>query len=252
VKLAIAVNKIREHKEENFSIICDLVAEASKNDAELILFPETALTGLVNTDSPEKDLDLGETISGEFIEKLSMISKDLNIWIALGIFERENKTLYDTAILISPEKDIVLKHRRTDPGWHSPNAPADIYKEGSGFEAVETPFGRATFLICGELFHDDALEAVKKLNPDLLLIPMARSAYKIDDVQQWWDTEEKWFYVERAAKTGANCLFANCLGDGVLEDSFGGAMAVDKNGKIIAELPLHQQGILYVDMNHGG
>lgn len=252
MKLAVAINKIQTSKEENLSTIRDLVAEASKNGAKLVLFPETALTGLANTDSPEKDIDLGETIPGKFIKRLSMISKDLNIWIAIGIFERESKTLYDTAILISPEEGIVLKHRRTDPGWHSPSAPVDIYKEGNGFEAVETPFGRATFLICGELFHDDALEAVKRLKPDLLLIPMARSAYKIDDEQQWWDTEEKWFYVERAAKTGANCLFANCLGDGVLEDSFGGAMAIDKNGKIIAELPLFRQGILYVDMNSGG
>ncbi|AKI97758.1 carbon-nitrogen hydrolase family protein [Kosmotoga pacifica] len=249
MKCAVAVNKIHASKEENISFIRSLIEEAARNDAKLILFPETALTGLVNTDSPEKDLKLGESISGKYLEELSAMSKELGIWIALGVFEIEDGVLYDSAVLISPERKVALKHRRTDSGWHSPNAPADVYKEGNKHEMIETPFGKVAFLICGELFQDDALDAVKKLKPDLLLVPMARSAYKIDDVQYWWDTEEKWFYVERVAEVKANCLVANCLGDGDIEDSFGGAMAVDRNGRLIAELQLYKQGILYVDIN---
>ncbi|OAA31570.1 hypothetical protein AT15_05715 [Kosmotoga arenicorallina S304] len=249
MKFAIAVNKIHSRKEENFSIIKSLINEAAENGAELILFPEAAFTGLVNTDSPEKDLTLGESISGKYINELVSLSRELGIWIATGFFEIEDGVLYDSAVLISFDGRIVLKHRRTDSGWHSPKAPEEVYKEGSEHLAIETPFGRVAFLICGELFHDDALEQVKKLKPDILLVPMARSFYKVDNVQHWWDTDEKWFYLERLAQAKTNCLVANCLGDGIIEDSFGGAMAVDKLGNIIAELPLHKQGLLYVEID---
>ena len=249
MKCAVAINKIHASKEENFLIIRSLIKEAADNGAGLVLFPEAALTGLINTDLPENDLALGENVSGKYINELVSLSKKLGIWIATGFFEIEDRALYDSAVLISPDGNIALKHRRTDSGWHSPRAPKEVYKEGTERLVIETPFGRVAFLVCGELFHDDALDAVKKLRPDLVLVPMARSAYEVEDVQDWWDTDEKWFYLERLAQLRANCLIANCLGDGVIEDSFGGAMAVDKKGRIVAEFPLYNQGLLYVEMD---
>jgi predicted amidohydrolase len=249
MKAALAVNLVTPNSGANLAAILDMIAEAAGQGAELILFPEAALTGLINDDDPAQDLSLGEEIPGEVTRQLAVHCHEWNIWLAIGLLEREEGCLYDTAILIAPDGEIKLKYRRISKGWHGHLADAAVYGHGSEIPAVQTPFGSLAFLLCGDLFDDGLLERARQLQPDWLLFPFARNFADCAINQKRWDEEEMPAYAQRVRMLDVPTLMSNYLAVSVLEDgSFGGAWLVDANGQIQASLPLGQAGLLVVDL----
>ena len=100
-------------------------------------------------------------------------------------------------------------------------------------------------MICGDLFDDYLTEQVKSLKVDWLLYPFARCFDDGSHDQERCDEEEKPEYVESALKTGASCIMVNYLSSQDLGDgnSFGGAMVVGKDGRILKEVPLGKAGL---------
>ena len=47
------------------------------------------------------------------IEKAVALADELNIYFVFGFLEREDKNLYNTAILIDPDGDIIGRYRKT-------------------------------------------------------------------------------------------------------------------------------------------
>ncbi|MCI2426125.1 hypothetical protein LM597_01735 [Candidatus Acetothermia bacterium] len=114
---------------------------------------------------------------------------------------------------------------------------------------VSTVLGTFLFLICGDLFEDDLLTQVRKLQPDWLLVPFARCFDNGAYDQARWDREEKFEYIERAKIAETSTFMVNYLADRELDGgSFGGAMAVSPTGEIIGSLPIGKAGILYVEV----
>ncbi|EJF66949.1 carbon-nitrogen hydrolase [Dichomitus squalens LYAD-421 SS1] len=49
------------------------------------------------------------------ITRIEQISKETNVFLVVGVIERDNGTLYCTAIFVDPEKGYVAKHRKLVP-----------------------------------------------------------------------------------------------------------------------------------------
>jgi len=64
------------------------------------------------------------------------VAREQKIHIGIGILEREGNKFYDSAILITPDKGIVLKYRRMTSGWHGKHANPKVYCEGNEFKKV--------------------------------------------------------------------------------------------------------------------
>lgn len=176
-------------------------------------------------------------------------SKVKKIYISIGTFERENNKIYDSVFFFDPEREIPFKYRRISKGWHSEKASSEIYCEGDRVEIFQTKFGKFSFLIYSDLFEDNLINEVKKLNPDFVIIPFARCFEDGSYNQKRWDEEEKPFYIERVKLLGIPTFFVNYLASKELGGgSFGGAMFVSGEGEIIKEYPLGQEGILYVEI----
>ena len=56
MKAALAVNKVTRDVPANLAGMEQLAEEAADAGADLVLFPEAALTGLINNDDPAHDL----------------------------------------------------------------------------------------------------------------------------------------------------------------------------------------------------
>ncbi len=211
----------------------------------MIVFPEAVLTGLVNNDDPTHDLSFGIEVPGPEVQELVQLSTQTGMYIALGVLEREGKALYDTAILVTPERGVALRYRRVTPGWHGPKADPAIYRHGTGVECVQTPIGAFAFLLCGDLFDDSLVAEVRQRKPDFLLVPMARSLPDGSWDQKQWDAEKP-FYFEQVRKAGVTTLLTNYLADETLgnDRSFGGAMVVLPDGTLHAEFPIGKEGML--------
>jgi len=242
MKIALAVNSVVSDRAENLANIIRLAQEAAVRGAHLVLFPEAAPTGLVNNDDPEHDLPLGETTRGRTIRKLRQLSSANLIWIGAGFLERSRRTLYDSAALIDPLGQILLKYRRISPGWHGKEADPLSYGHGEDVPVAETTFGRVGFLICGDLFDDGIVARLREKQPDLVLFPFARSFEDGSWDTERWERDEKWAYAERVEFLGATTLMVNYLSK--IDGCFGGAMVVSPSGEITHELSPGDSGIL--------
>ncbi|MHB8071662.1 MAG: carbon-nitrogen hydrolase family protein [Candidatus Cryosericum sp.] len=221
------------------------VTQSAKAGAHLVLFSEAATTGLILNDDPKHDLMLGEPVPGPAVLHFAELAKANHIHVAFGILERDGAALYDSAVLVGPSGDLLLKYRRMDPSWHERSGDSRLYREGTECLAVDTPIGRFSFAICGDLFSDVVADQIREQHPNYVLMPFARC---FDDGlydQKRWETEERRIYVERVQKMGVTTLMTNSLGERSFDGgSFGGAMVVHADGRITHSLHLGMPGMI--------
>ncbi len=249
MRVALAVNYVLPDADANLEAIVRMTEEAAREGAELVLFPEAALTGLINNGDPEHDLPLGQPIPGPVTDSLAAVACRLGIYLAIGLLEREGHRLYDSAVLLTPEGGIVLRYRRRQPQWHGRDADPAVYRQGEEVAKCETPLGSFAFLICGDLFDDNIVARVRDLRPDWLLFPFARCFDDGSWDRQRWEREEQAAYVERVRLVRITTLMTNYLADSSLDGgSFGGALVVGGDGKVLASLRLGEVGILVADL----
>jgi len=248
MRVTLVVNHVTQNIETNFRYIVDAVYKCADNKTDLVLFPETAITGLINNDDPLHDLPLGSPIPGEYTNILTEVARDVRIHIGIGILEREGNRLYDSAILVTPDEGVVLRYRRITPGWHGKYADPKVYCHGNELKKVQIALGSFAFLICGDLFSNELITQVQQLQPDWLLFPFARCFPEGTYDQQKWD-EEKVKYIERVRLAGITTFMVNYLAEKELDGgSFGGAMVVSSTGEVIAEMPIGKEGLMYVEI----
>ena len=249
MKAALIVNRVLSDINENLAEILNLANKASDAGADLILFPEAALTSLINNDIPSHDLPLGQVIPGPITEELSQLARKRGNWVAMGLLERDDDRLYDTAIMITPKGGIVLKYRRIQPQWHGKKADASVYCQGTKLSNICTSFGSFSFMICGDLFEDELVRRLQRLQPDWLLVPFSRCFDDGSYDQERWDREEKDEYIKRVKTVGVTTLMTNYLADKeMLGGAFGGAMVISGDGTVIDSFPLGKVGMLLVDL----
>ncbi len=248
MKAALAINPVVTDIDANLMTILNMVNEAADDHADLVVFGEAALTGLINNDDPSHDLPLGQPIPGPVTDMLLALARKRHVWLAIGILEREGKTLYDSAVLLTPSGEVELKYRRIQPQWHGRSPDPSVYRQGTNLPRVETSFGSFAFLICGDLWDDELVERARDLRPDWLLYPFLNSL-----VGERWGKELKPSYAERAKLIGATTLMTSYLADLPPEDmdlggAVGGAIVVSSDGTVVDSLPPGRTGILLVDL----
>src|SRR3989337_2832154 len=90
IKLVLAqISSKRESKKENLLKIEQLTLKAKQQGADLIIFPELALTGYVLLDQV---FGLAETIPGPSTHKVEALAKKTGMHIIFGIPELSEKT----------------------------------------------------------------------------------------------------------------------------------------------------------------
>ena len=248
MKAALAVTRVTRDLESNIQGILRQVAEAASAGADLVLFPEAAVTGLVNNDDPSHDLPLGQAIPGPVTRRIAAEAARHSIYVALGILELDSGALYDSAVLFDPAGEIAMKYRRISRGWHGPRCDPSVYRHGASIEQAPTPLGSTVFLICGDLFDDSLVERVRNMHADYVLCPMSRCYDTLSYDQERWKRETKWEYAERAASLRTAVLVVNSLAEPEVGGDFGGALVIGPTGEILAELPIGQEGLLLADL----
>jgi predicted amidohydrolase len=214
----------------NFVRISNAVAEAKAGGADIACLPEAALLGWVNPDAHER----AQPIPGADSDKLCRLAADNDIYLCVGLAEKNGRKLYDSALLIDDCGRILLKHRKIDLLSELMTPP---YTAGDSVDVVKTRFGRIGLLICADTHEDETLDEMAALKPDLLLVPYGYAA-----------TEDAWpghgrllekVVRKTADKTGAFTVGTNLVGE-IMHGPwrgriFGGhSVAADKKGRTVA------------------
>lgn len=235
--------------EDTMGRVGSMVERASQEGADLVLFPEAVLTGLVNCDIPENDMRLAVPIPGKETDRIAGFARQYRIIVAVGLLERDNGSIYDCAVLFSAQGLMLMKYRRMQSQWHGKSADPLVYREGTCIERAETEGMSFSFLICGDLFDDGIVSLAKREGPDYVLLPMSRNFEDGSYDQERWDAQEKGAYAHQVKKLGIMTFITNSLEDPMPSGgSFGGAFIFDRNGVEVKSHPLGRSGILFAEV----
>lgn len=151
-------------KPGNLVRIENAMQQAKSAEVDIICFPEMALMGWVNPDAHQQS----QPIPGADSDTLAALARKYQMYMVIGLGEKDGEKLYDSAILLDPNGEILLKHRKVNILTELMDPP---YTPGKGVQVVETEFGKFGLMICADSFVEEVKEEMTALQPDLLLIP---------------------------------------------------------------------------------
>jgi nitrilase len=143
-----------------------LIAKAAAQGAKLIVFPEVFVSGYpfwLWGDQPAVIPGLeqkgfarlwqeGVDVPGPVTAQLGEAAREAGAYVMIGVNERESTfgrgTLYNSLLTFSPDGQLVGHRRKLVPTYKE----RTVWGQGDGstLEAVETPFGRVSGMICWE------------------------------------------------------------------------------------------------------
>ncbi len=220
----VPLRTIPREPETNLANLQKVLVQASLHRPDLICLPECTLTGYLYE---EADLEcFSEPIPGPVVERMADLARHYRINMCFGLLERTLTGFFDTAVLLDRQGEILLAHRKIHE-----SAP---FSTGNDVLNAKTDIGQLAVLICGDLFHDEVISRLSAC--DLLLLPMARSFDDSPDPARW-EREERQAYLDAVRTAGRTSCLVNALDVVPESPSFGGAMVVSADGRLLAESP---------------
>ena len=147
---------------------CRLIGEAAREEARLVVFPETFIPGYpvwIWTHTPATGSPFflrlfanSVTVPSEATDRIGAAARAAGAFVVVGISERDGGTLYNTLLYFDDTGRIVGKHRKLVPTCVERTVWGQ--GDGSGLKLVDTPFGKLGGLICWEHSMDLARYAL--------------------------------------------------------------------------------------------
>jgi len=158
--------KIMENKENLDRILLE-TKTAANNGADLIVFPECALTGYVFA-SREEAMPFMETIPGPSTDKLAAYCQELGVHVIVGLLEIDADRCFNAAVLMGPQ-GLVGKYRKN----HLPFLGIDRFIDPGDkpFQVYNTPVGNIGIHICYDCNFPESARVMTLLGADILALP---------------------------------------------------------------------------------
>ena len=134
---------------------------------DLLVFPELALSGYQFL-SQEEASELSEEIpSGKACQQIEKAIRGRELYVVLGIAEREHDALYNSAVLIGPA-GYIGTYRKThlffeETLWFTPG--------NTGFQVWDIGLAKIGLLVCFDWFYPEAARTLALKGADILCHP---------------------------------------------------------------------------------
>jgi nitrilase len=247
----------------------DLAAEAARNGAELVVFPETfipvypssrwakAFAGWQNEGAKETFARIAQNsvaVGSPAEQRLGACARELGVWLVTGVNEVEPErpgTIYNALLYHAPDGSLALHHRKLVPTNHERLVWGQ--GDGRGLHAVETGFGRIGGLVCWENYMPLARFALYESGVEIYVASTA------DDADAWQSTlvhiaRESRAYVispsafQRASSYPDDFPLKSEL-DGVGMLGRGGSAILAPDGSYLAGPLYDEEGIVYAELD---
>ncbi|MGI9530472.1 MAG: carbon-nitrogen hydrolase family protein [Lutimonas sp.] len=269
-KVAVAqVSPVFLDKNKTIDKACEIITEAGKEGAELIVFPEAFISGypdwvwlIPNSKGAElnelfiKLVENAVSVPDMSTEKLCKAAKAAGINVVMGMHERNietsNASLFNSLLFIDHTGKVLGKHRKLIPT----GGERLIWAQGDGttLQSYHTSIGKIAGLICWENYMPLARNAVYESGAQILAAPT-------------WDKSPNWqISMQHIAREGGVFVLSACMALKMTDipDHFdfkklypegrewintGNSCIVAPNGKILAGPMEAEEGILYAEID---
>jgi predicted amidohydrolase len=210
-------------KAANLAKMKGYIKAAAKRGADIILFPETAMTGYdVKDDDPAMHLANAETIPGPSTLELAELTSMYGVYVVLGMPEKDAADVsicYNSAAVLGPE-GVIGAYRKIHPAGKESLWAA----KGKDPLMFDTPWGPVGVGICYDTYcFPELTRYYSALGSRLYLNPTA-----VSNVQGWKDL----YYTQlkaRSIENGAFVVSSNLVGKDDTSFFPGGSLVLGPN-----------------------
>jgi len=220
------------HPQTNLQKIISTIRSAAERDAQLIMFPECALTGYAYN-SLDEAIPFAESIDGPSSQAVAEVCRETGAYAVAGFIEADGDKFYNAAMLIGPD-GVVGGYRKV----HLPFIGIDRFLTPGDrqFEVFDLPFGKVGLNICYDISFPEAARVLKLMGAELIAL-----------ITNW--PEAAWRSPEFMANTRAleNHVFYAATDRVGTERGWkfiGRSKIVDCNGDTVAEAGVEDEQLL--------
>ncbi|MFS0783063.1 carbon-nitrogen hydrolase family protein [Bacillus sp. 1P06AnD] len=208
-------------KWKNANRMAEYLREAKMQKADIVLFPELALTGYsIGCELEEQ----AESVEGETLTFLRSVCRELAIHSVISFPEKKEGSYYISSALIDDEGGIAGVYRKT----HLFGEEAASFKRGDCWPVFETKLGRIGVMICYDLEFPEVARLLRLQRADLILVNTANMTP--------YERYQTVYMQSRAMENEIPIAICNRLGmEGDLH-FFGNSMAVDGKGHVLIDM----------------
>jgi predicted amidohydrolase len=224
----------------NIELSKQLVNEAVRQGAELVVLPECMNTGYL-FDSADHCRTLAEPVpDGPFVAAMSALAREHGIFVASGITEWDpaRGRIFNSGIMLDRKGEVAIHYHKQFLATHDQN----WFSFGErGCPVVDTDLGRIGLLICfdgriPEIARSLALQGAE------ILVDMA-NFFAMDQAEMWGPA--------RCYENGVWLVAATKAGHERSIYYPGGSMIVDPGGRVVARMPYDRHGVIVADVVPG-
>ena len=220
--------------ERNLKRAGKMLEDAAEKSCRLVLLPECLDFAWTHPSAKTE----AQPIPGPYSDILCKLAKTYNLYLCAGLTERSKDKVYNTAIFISPEGNILLKYRKINVL----TVAQDIYSIGQTLSVVKTPFGVIGVNICSDNYIDslDIGHTLARMGAQIILSP---SSWTVDYSTVEGDIlyGKKWLKPYQTLAVAHDLIVVSATAVGVIvggvyegKKMVGCSLAVNKDG-IVAE-----------------
>ncbi|MEO6726947.1 MAG: carbon-nitrogen hydrolase family protein [Blastocatellia bacterium] len=274
VVAAVQAAPIYMNLERSLARALELIAEAAKRRAQLVVFPESWLPGYPAWLDMCRDVALWDhqpvkrlyaqllensvTLPGRVADALGDAARRHNLTLVMGVHERTAEgagrgTLYNSMLTFGPTGELLNVHRKLVPTFNERLIWGQ--GDGRGLRAVETPIGRIGGLICWEHWMPHARQTLHIAGEDIhvALWPSVKEMHQI--ASRHYAFEGRCFVVAaggimRRSNLPAELEFGDSVpaedGDFILN---GGSCVIGPDGQYIAGPAFGSEVIILARIN---
>jgi predicted amidohydrolase len=150
---------------ENCEEYAPLVAEAASQRADLVVLGETV--PYVNV--KQKPHETAEAIPGPTTDYFGQLAKTHVVHIVLSLYERDQHLVYNTAVLVGPNGQLIGKYRKVClPHAEVENGVAP----GADYPVFETTFGKVGLMVCYDGFFPEVARELANRGAEVIAWPV--------------------------------------------------------------------------------
>jgi len=152
---------------ENLARAAGMIERAAAEGCRVVVLPECLDFGWTDPSARQGAL----AIPGGHSDLLAQAAREYRIWVVAGLVERDGDRLYNTAVMISSDGKIILKHRKIN----ELALAHGLYSLGTGIAVADTELGRVGLTVCADNYPDspEIGGALGRMGCRLLLSPCA-------------------------------------------------------------------------------
>ena len=150
----------------NRNRIISSMRAAADREAQLVIFPECALTGYA-FNSLEEAIPFAEKLDGASSQAIAEACRETKAYAIAGFIEADGDKFYNAAMLVGPD-GVVGSYRKV----HLPFIGIDRFLTPGdrGFEVFDLPFGKVGVNICYDISFPESARVLKLMGAELIAL----------------------------------------------------------------------------------